>query len=302
MAQAVSGAASPYLATEIHRLTEDNPEAQAMAHAVVGAVASYASGHNALAGAAGAVSGELMAKLVMNQLYPGKAVSDLAETEKQTISALGTLAAGLAGGVVGDSAANVVAGAQAGKNAADFNAMSLPGGLMSYGQAVASWKQYAQDNNLTREQAKEGLKKIATGEGPSWGVEYKVKPYVKVEIAGGTGAGYYFDTSIDPYQISANHGETLAVGGRISGQAGIQFGPYFSGAIDSTKSSYLGLGFGIISGEISYGKDGVGFSFGVGPAWGWSGISTNIAGEKVDFNGSSGTEFYHYDFNQEKAK
>lgn len=57
----------------------------------------------------------------MNQLYPSKKVSELTETEKQTISALGTLAAGLAGGVAGDSTANVVAGAQAGKNAADFN-------------------------------------------------------------------------------------------------------------------------------------------------------------------------------------
>ncbi len=70
IAQAVSGAAAPYLAEQIHILTEGNPEAKAMAHAVVGAVASYASGNRALAGA---VSGELMAQLVMKALYPGKA-------------------------------------------------------------------------------------------------------------------------------------------------------------------------------------------------------------------------------------
>ncbi|WP_223811685.1 MULTISPECIES: VENN motif pre-toxin domain-containing protein [unclassified Pantoea] len=121
VAQALSGAASPYLATEIHKLTEGNPEAQAMAHAVLGAVTSYASGNSALAGAAGGVSGELMAKLVMNQLYPGKAVGDLSETEKQTISALGALAAGLAGGVTGDSTADAVSGAQAGQNAVNNN-------------------------------------------------------------------------------------------------------------------------------------------------------------------------------------
>ncbi|MDU4746010.1 hypothetical protein FHW04_002075 [Pantoea sp. AN62] len=121
VAQALSGAASPYLAEQIHKLTEGNPEAQAMAHAVVGAVASYASGNNALAGAAGGVSGELMAGLVMKQLYPGKTVGDLSETEKQTMSALGTLAAGLAGGVAGDSTADAVAGAQAGKNAVENN-------------------------------------------------------------------------------------------------------------------------------------------------------------------------------------
>ena len=65
LAQAVSGASAPYLATEIHRLTEGNPEAQAIAHAVLGAVISYASGNSALAGAAGGVSGELMAQLIM---------------------------------------------------------------------------------------------------------------------------------------------------------------------------------------------------------------------------------------------
>uniref|UniRef100_UPI0036D3DE25 VENN motif pre-toxin domain-containing protein n=1 Tax=Pantoea sp. sgz302252 TaxID=3341827 RepID=UPI0036D3DE25 len=63
----------------------------------------------------------LMAQLVMKELYPGKAVSELTETEKQTITALGTLAAGLAGGVTGDSTANAVAGAQAGKNAVENN-------------------------------------------------------------------------------------------------------------------------------------------------------------------------------------
>nr|WP_308003918.1 VENN motif pre-toxin domain-containing protein [Yersinia pestis] len=42
-------------------------------------------------------------------------VSELSETEKQTISALSTLAAGLAGGLTGDSSADAVAGAQAGK-------------------------------------------------------------------------------------------------------------------------------------------------------------------------------------------
>ena len=124
LAQAASGAAAPYLAEQIHKLTKGNPEAKAMAHAVLGAVTSYASGNSALAGAAGGVSGELMAQLVMKQLYPGKAVGDLTETEKQTISALGTLAAGLAGGVTGDGTADVVVGAQAGRNAVENNYLS----------------------------------------------------------------------------------------------------------------------------------------------------------------------------------
>ncbi|SFO40504.1 filamentous hemagglutinin [Candidatus Pantoea varia] len=123
LAQAVSGAAAPYLAQKIHELTTDpvtgkvNTEANLMAHAVLGAVTSYAAGNSALAGASGAVMGEYIAQ----QMYPGVKRSDLSEEQRQTISALGTLAAGLAGGVVGDSTADVVAGAQAGKNAIENN-------------------------------------------------------------------------------------------------------------------------------------------------------------------------------------
>ena len=150
IAQAVSGAAAPYLAEQIHIYTADNPEAKAMAHAVVGAVASYTSGNAALAGAAGAVSGELMAQLVMKELYPGKAAGDLSETQRQTVSALGTLAAGLAGAVAGDGAADAVAGAQAGRNAVENNSLSGD-------QARATAKQAAEFlKNQVREKLGEG--------------------------------------------------------------------------------------------------------------------------------------------------
>lgn len=43
--------------------------------------------------------------------------------------------------------------------------MSLPSGLMNYGQAVASWNQYAQNNNLSPEQTQAGLDKLAKGDG-----------------------------------------------------------------------------------------------------------------------------------------
>ncbi|MET4055093.1 hypothetical protein ABIC12_000684 [Pantoea agglomerans] len=126
IAQAVSGAAAPYLAEQIHTLTTTkgpdgkevvNVQANLIAHAVVGAVTSYASGNPALAGASGAAMGEYIAQ----QMYPGVKREDLSEEQRQTISALGTLAAGLAGGVAGDSTGGAVAGAQAGKNAVENN-------------------------------------------------------------------------------------------------------------------------------------------------------------------------------------
>jgi hypothetical protein len=88
-----------------------------MAHAVLGAVVAQVNGNSALADASGAAMGEYIAQ----QMYPGINREDLTEEQRQTISALGTLAAGLAGGVVGNSTADAVAGAQAGKNAVENN-------------------------------------------------------------------------------------------------------------------------------------------------------------------------------------
>ena len=94
-----------------------NVEANLIAHAVVGAVTAHASGNAALAGASGAAMGEYIAQ----QMYPGVKRENLSEEQRQTISALGTLAAGLAGGIAGDSAGSAVAGAQAGRNAVENN-------------------------------------------------------------------------------------------------------------------------------------------------------------------------------------
>ena len=131
--QAVTGSMAPYLAEVIHNMTTTkgpdgknvvNIEANLIAHAVVGAVTAYAAGNSALAGASGA-SGAVMGEYIAQQLYPDVKREDLSEEQKQTISALGTLAAGLAGGVVGNSTADAVAGAQAGKNAVENNWLSV---------------------------------------------------------------------------------------------------------------------------------------------------------------------------------
>nr|WP_222422268.1 VENN motif pre-toxin domain-containing protein [Yersinia aleksiciae] len=66
-----------------------------------------------------------MGEYIAQQMYPGINREDLTEEQRQTISALGTLAAGLAGGVVGDSTADAVAGAQTGKNAVENNFLKV---------------------------------------------------------------------------------------------------------------------------------------------------------------------------------
>ncbi|WP_373962717.1 VENN motif pre-toxin domain-containing protein [Kosakonia sacchari] len=87
---------------------------------MVNAVLAAASGKNAATAAAGAATGEL-AGIIALDAWGIKDVSKLSEEQKQTVSALATLASGLAGALVGDSGANAIAGAQAGKTTVENN-------------------------------------------------------------------------------------------------------------------------------------------------------------------------------------
>ncbi|EPH4538861.1 hemagglutinin repeat-containing protein [Escherichia coli] len=118
LSAALAGGAAPYIAEIIKQTTPDGA-GRVAAHAVVNAALSLAQGKNALAGAAGAATGEVVG-MIATQMY-GKPVSELSETEKQTVSTLATVAAGLAGGLVGDSGASAVAGAQSGKTTVENN-------------------------------------------------------------------------------------------------------------------------------------------------------------------------------------
>ncbi|HGM7134686.1 TPA: hemagglutinin repeat-containing protein [Serratia marcescens] len=125
LAGALASGASPYLATEIKkRVGEDNIAANAMAHAVLGAVTAQLNNQSAAAGGLGAGGGELAARYIAGQLFPGKTAQQLSESEKQQVSTLSQLAAGLAGGLATGDTAGAVTGGQAGKNAVENNALS----------------------------------------------------------------------------------------------------------------------------------------------------------------------------------
>lgn len=136
VAGALAGASAPELAHLI-KSTEDDPAVNTLAHAILGGAVAALQGNNAAAGATGAAAGELAAKAIIATMYPGKSVSDLNESEMQTVSTLASISAGMAGGLVGNSTASVGAGEQAGKNAVENNGLSFPG-LGSYGQAQGS--------------------------------------------------------------------------------------------------------------------------------------------------------------------
>ncbi|HDU5279374.1 TPA: hemagglutinin repeat-containing protein [Klebsiella aerogenes] len=175
LAQAASGAVSPYVAEIIHSQTTDsatgkvNVEANAMAHAVWGAIAAASGNNSALAGAAGAVSGELLGRWIAAEYYPDVKTEELSDEQKSTISALSTLAAGLMGGISGGSSADAVAGAQAGKNAVENNALSpidFGKGMADMGLSQQSLGVHMLQNGATPEELTAALIKNSQGQIP----------------------------------------------------------------------------------------------------------------------------------------
>ncbi|HGW7658881.1 TPA: filamentous hemagglutinin N-terminal domain-containing protein [Escherichia coli] len=136
MAGALAGASAPELANIIghHAGIDDNTAAKAIAHSILGGVTAALQGNSAAAGAIGAGTGEVIASAIAKSLYPGVDPSKLTEDQKQTVSTLATLSAGMAGGIASGDVAGAAAGAGAGKNVVENNALSL----VARGCAVAA--------------------------------------------------------------------------------------------------------------------------------------------------------------------
>ncbi|MEG9482403.1 hemagglutinin repeat-containing protein [Mannheimia sp. HC-2023] len=122
----IAGGASPYINTQIKHETQGNEAANLIAHGLWGAVEAYTQGGKAGAGAAAAVTGEVGAKLISEQVF-GKTPENLTEAEKKTVSKLSQVAAGLAGGLSASSGSSlstvqaVKTGQGIGKNAVENN-------------------------------------------------------------------------------------------------------------------------------------------------------------------------------------
>ncbi|WP_327204922.1 hemagglutinin repeat-containing protein [Pseudomonas aeruginosa] len=164
---ALAGASSPYVAGVIKQVAGDNDTARIMAHAVLGAVVAQAQGNSAAAGGAGAAGSELAAQVISERLYGTRDSSTLNEAQKQTITALASLAGGLAGSVVDGSSGGAIAGAAGGKNATENNFLGggTPPGLISYGQAASSLTEYMRKNGATAEEITQAQRDLAQGQG-----------------------------------------------------------------------------------------------------------------------------------------
>ncbi|HHW3825883.1 TPA: polymorphic toxin type 25 domain-containing protein, partial [Raoultella planticola] len=295
MAQAIAGGAAPYVAEKIHQLAPDEAS-RVMAHAIMAGIAAELQGNSAAAGAAGAATAAIGTSVIAKALYGTDDYSKLNEIQKQTISTLGTLTSGLAGGLVGGNTSSVLAGGQTGKNTVENNDLGNWGSLVP--------PRVQQDASLALDQAQNGknAEEIsnaidASHMGPSWGVEYKVKPNGKIEVSGGMGLAMKGGAEINNDYLSVSTGYTPEFGVKAGASMGIDFGPYYPGVFGDLRRDYsTSIGFGPGSVGVSAGKDGIRFSFSVGPSIGFTGSSTAPHGEKIELNGDTTKEIYHHDF------
>lgn len=120
---AIANGAAPYIASEIAALIpEKDKTGRIIAHGIANAALALVKGENALSQAGGAMAGEAAGMLALD-IY-GKSVGELTEQEKENISAWSTLAAGLAGGLVGGDTQSVANSALAGKVTVENNALA----------------------------------------------------------------------------------------------------------------------------------------------------------------------------------
>ena len=121
VSKAVANASAPYIANYIGQHIEDD-KAKVVAHGIANVALALAKGENAGAQSLGAMTAEAVGML-SKELY-GKDASQLSEDEKATVSAFATLAAGIAGGLVGGDTSSAANAAESGKTTVENNYLS----------------------------------------------------------------------------------------------------------------------------------------------------------------------------------
>ncbi|MES0686438.1 VENN motif pre-toxin domain-containing protein [Providencia stuartii] len=122
--KAVANASVPYIANYIGQQVKDD-KAKVAAHGIANVALALAKGENAGAQSLGTMIAEAVGML-SKELYK-KDASQLTEEEKATVSAFASLAAGIAGGLVGGDTSSAANAGQAGKTTVENNSMSGAG-------------------------------------------------------------------------------------------------------------------------------------------------------------------------------
>ena len=275
IAGALAGASAPELANLIGHGSGLSDGAAVVAHAILGGAVAALQGNSAAAGAAGAAAGELAAKAIAGMLYPGVTdLSTLTEAQKQMVSTLATVSAGMAGGLAGDSTASAVAGAQGGKNAVENN---LLGGNED---AQAAWiRQHGIDMASCSDNPGGAACQKAINERNSVGMALAsggvalLPGTAQAMWALGTGANagisYLADGSVDPSSaVIAGWVNVFSMGNGLAGTVGWNAaGGAFSNWIDG-KDPVSGALINGAGSAVGYGV-GKGISWGVNTGTNW---------------------------------
>ena len=157
----VAKAASPFVSNQIGQYYKEQSETQGdsltssqqaghiLAHGILGAAVSYATGNDALTGGVSAGTGEASAPVISNFLYGSSDPANLTAEQKDTVSAI-TSAIGLTIGATTGSANDAANAAETSKVAVENNQMLVP---QAYDKLTAKEKQLY--NKLEKRKAPE---------------------------------------------------------------------------------------------------------------------------------------------------
>ncbi|MEY0474851.1 VENN motif pre-toxin domain-containing protein [Providencia huaxiensis] len=147
--KAVANASAPYIANYIGQHIEDD-KGKIAAHGIANVALALAKGENAGAQSLGAMTAEAVGML-SEKLY-NKPASQLTEDEKATVSAFASLAAGIAGGLVGGDTSSAGNAAQAGKTTVENNYLS--GDMFTLDRKIKEVKRKGEDITPILEEAR----------------------------------------------------------------------------------------------------------------------------------------------------
>ncbi|EOU8258493.1 VENN motif pre-toxin domain-containing protein, partial [Escherichia coli] len=266
MAGALAGASAPELA-HLLKSTEKDPAVNAIAHAILGGAVAAMQGNNVAAGAAGAATGELAARAIAGMLYPGVKQSDLSEEQKQTISTLATVSAGLTGGLTGNSTASAAVGAQSGKNAVENNLLGGSEWLQTekareHGADVLSCSDNPSGEACKRGQAENKAYAAALATSSVSLLSRSAQAMWALGAGANAGIGSMVDSSVDPENaIIAGWVNVITMGQGWKGTVGWNAA---GGALGNWIDDKDPLSGALINGTGS----GIGYGLGKGLSWG----------------------------------
>nr|WP_328803051.1 VENN motif pre-toxin domain-containing protein [Rouxiella aceris] len=205
--------------------------------------------------------------MISAELYPGIKAADLTNEQKANISALSTLAAGLAGGVLNDSSMAGVQAAAAGKVAVENNLLGGSEWLQTekareHGADVLSCSDNPSGEACKRGQAENKAYAAALATGSVTLLPGGAQAMWELGAGANAGISYLADGTIDPANaVIAGWVNVISMGNGLAGTVGWNAA---GGALGNWIDDKDPLSGALINGAGS----GIGYGIGKGLSWG----------------------------------